>query len=241
MLQAGHYTLLIVILIAIGWAMNKAAINARYTAERRNRFVLGYAAFVALWIGYVSGLAGTGFLADFSLPPKLVLFVVLPAFAIIAWFFTAKRFKDIIDGFPIAFTVYYQSFRIVVELLILGLYKEGLGPELVSFEGRNFDILAGLSAPIVGYLAYNRKVLSHKVVIVWNICCLLLLANIVFIFISLIVRPLLWGFDSIPISLDFPRLPYVYIAAAFMPTAVFMHLFSIRKSLKAMRQPVQNN
>ncbi len=235
MLQAGHYALLLVILIAIGWAMNQAAINAEYTAERRNRYVLGYTVFIALWVGYVSILAGTGFLADFSLPPKLVLFVVLPAFAIIAWFFIAKRFRDIIDAFPIAFTVYYQSFRIVVELLILGLYKEGLGPELITFEGRNFDILAGLSAPIVGYLAYNRKVLSHKAVIVWNICCLLLLANIVFIFISLIVRPQLWGYESIPISLDFPRLPYVYIAAAFMPTAVFMHVFSIRKSLKAIR------
>ncbi|HEY9178320.1 MAG TPA: hypothetical protein VIN07_11540 [Flavipsychrobacter sp.] len=235
MLQAGHYALLLVILIAIGWAMNMAAINAGYTTERRERFVMGYTIFMVLWISYVSILAGTGFLADFSLPPKVVVFVILPAFVIITWFFTARKFRDIIDGFPIAFTVYFQSFRIMVELLILGLYKEGLGPELVSFEGRNFDILAGLSAPIVGYLAYSRKVLSHKAVIVWNICCLLLLANIVFIFVSLIVRPQIWGYDSIPISLDFPRLPYVYIAAAFMPAAVFMHVFSIRKSLKAMR------
>lgn len=235
MLQAAHYALLLVILIAIGWAMDKAAINAGYTTELRKRFVMGYSIFIVLWISYVSILAGTGFLADFSLPPKVVVFVILPAFAIITWFFAARKFRDIIDGFPIAFTVYFQSFRIMVELLILGLYKEGLGPELVSFEGRNFDILAGLSAPIVGYLAYSRKVLSHKAVIVWNICCLLLLANIVFIFVSLIVRPQIWGYDSIPISLDFPRLPYVYIAAAFMPAAVFMHVFSIRKSLKAMR------
>ena len=236
MLQAGHYILLIVILVAIGWAMNRAAVNAGYTTERKNKFVQGYVIFVALWVAYVSMLAGTGFLADFSLPPKVVVFVILPAFAIIIWFFTAKKFRDIIDGFPISFTVYFQSFRIVVELLILGLYKEGLGPELVSFEGRNFDILAGLSAPMIGYLAYNRRVLSHKAVIVWNICCLLLLANIVFIFISLIVRPQIWSFDSTPISLDFPRLPYVYIAAAFMPAAVFMHVFSIRKSMKAMRE-----
>lgn len=236
MLQAGHYVLLVIILIAMGWAMGKAAVNAGYTIERRNKFVQGYALFAAIWVLYVSVLAGTGFLADFSLPPKVVVFVILPAFAIIIWFFTAKKFRDIIDGFPISFTVYFQSFRIVVELLILGLYREGLGPELVSFEGRNFDILAGLSAPVIGYLAYNRRVLSHKAVIVWNICCLLLLANIVFIFISLIVKPQLWGFDSIPISLDFPRLPYVYIAAAFMPAAVFMHVFSIRKSMKAMRE-----
>lgn len=236
MLQAGHYILLVVILVAIGWGMGKATVNAGYTVERRSKFMRVYALLATIWVLYVSVLAGIGFLADFSLPPKVVVFVILPAFAIITCFFTAKKFRDIIDGFPISFTVYFQSFRIVVELLILGLYKEGLGPELVSFEGRNFDILAGLSAPVIGYLTYNRRVLSHKAVIVWNICCLLLLANIVFIFISLIVRPQIWGFDSIPISLDFPRLPYVYIAAAFMPAAVFMHVFSIRKSMKSMRE-----
>ncbi len=236
MLQAGHYILLIVILTIIGWGFNKAAVNAQDNDDRRKKVLRGYTTFIGIWVLYVSVLAGTGFLADFSLPPKVVLFVILPAFGIIGWFFTAKRFKELIVAFPIALTVYYQSFRVVVEILIWGIAKDGVGPDLVTFEGRNFDILAGLTAPVIGYLAYSRKVISHKVVIVWNVLCLALLANIVFIFMSLIVKPQIWGYDEVPIGLDFPRLPYVYIAAAFMPTAVFMHVFSIKKSLHAIKQ-----
>lgn len=236
MLQSGHYLLLIIILIIIGWGFNKAALNAGYSDEKRARFNRGYVLVMTAWIIYSSALAATGFLQDFSLPPRLPLFIVLPAFGIIALFFTRKKFIPVIAAFPIALTVYYQSFRIVVELLIWGLYQKGIGPELVTFEGRNFDILAGLSAPIVGYLAYNRKVISHKVVIAWNICCLLLLANIVFIFISLIVLPSFWGYEVTPVSAEFPTVPYIFIASAFMPTAVFMHVFSIKKSLQAIKQ-----
>lgn len=236
MLQAGHYILLIVILTIIGWGFNKAAVDASYSDDRRKKILRDYTMFIGGWILYVSILAGTDFLADFSLPPKVVMFVILPAFAIIGWFFTAKKNKALIAAFPIALTVYYQSFRVIVEILIWGLAKEGIGPDLVTFEGRNFDILVGLTAPVIGYLAYSRKVLSHKAVIVWNVLCLGLLANIVFIFMSLIVKPQLWGYNEVPIGLDFPRLPYIYIAAAFMPSAVFMHVFSIKKSLHAIKQ-----
>lgn len=231
MLQAGHYILLVAILIIMGIGFHKAGqkLNSKTT-------LYWYASVVSFWVLYIIELSSSDFLADFSLPPKIVVFVILPAFVFTAIFFSLKRFNATIAAFPIALTVYYQTFRVVVELLILGLYKEGIGPELVTFEGRNFDILAGLTAPIIGYLAYNKKLISHKVVIVWNICGLLLLANIVFIFQTVIIKPEMWGFNEVPVSLDFTRLPYIFIAAVFMPSAVFMHVFSIRKSLAAIKQ-----
>ncbi len=235
MLEAGHYILLAVILCIIGAGFYKAAQKDVFKGSGSNPFK-GYVIGMTLWIAYVSVMAGSGFLADFSLPPKFVLFIILPAFVIIGWFFTAKRNKTIITSFPIALTVYYQTFRIVVEILIWGMTKEGMAPELVSFEGRNFDILAGLSAPVIGYLAYQKKVLSHKSVIVWNFIGLLLLANIVSIFLTLVVKPDMWGYAEVPVSLEFPTLPYVFIAGAFMPTAVFMHIFSIKKSLQAINE-----
>lgn len=229
MLQAGHYILLVIILVILGWGFYKAGkkLNNKKT-------LYWYATAISIWMLYVIEVSSSGFLADFSLPPKVVVFVILPAFVFTAIFFSLKRFNATIAAFPIALTVYYQTFRVIVELLILGLYKEGIGPELVTFEGRNFDILAGLTAPIVGYLAYSKKVISHKAVIAWNIVGLLLLANIVFIFQSLLIKPEMWGFSEIPVSLDFTRPPYILIAAVFMPSAVFMHVFSIRKSLAAI-------
>lgn len=241
MLQLSHYILLAVILTIIGWGFKRAAVIAGYSSVEKSKLLKGYWLFIVLWVGYVSLMAGSDFLADFSLPPKFVLFIILPAFIIIGTFFSIKKFAKIIISFPIALTVYYQSFRIIVELLIWWIYKEGMVPEIVTFEGRNMDVLVGLSAPVVGYLAYHMKWLSHKMVILWNVIGLLILANIVLIFISLIVKQGMWGFDTIPLSLDFPRLPYVFIAGAFMPTAVFMHIFSIRKSMQALKGKAVTN
>lgn len=235
MLQLAFYVLLIVVYLLVGLGFYKAAKDAEYDTVGRRNVMYRYIALTAGWTLYVMLMSGSGFLADFSLPPKMVLYVVLPALLFTVVFFSAKRTRAIITVFPIALPVYFQTFRIFVELLIWGLYKEGIGPELVTFEGRNFDILAGITAPIVGYLAYNRKLLSHKVVLVWNIMGLLFLANIVSIFITLIVKPQLWGYEQVPVNVKFATPPYIFIAAVYMPVAVFMHVMSIRKTLAALK------
>lgn len=236
MLQVGFYTLLSVVLFILGFGFNQAAINAGYTDDKRRKFIGGYALLMGVWLIYVHLVGASGVLKVFSLPPRMPIFLILPAFMMIFWFFRAKKFKPIFNAFPTSLTVYYQSFRIFVELLILGTAIEGLGPYLATFEGRNFEILAGLSAPIIGYLAYTRKTIGPMAVIVWNICGLLLLANIVFIFLSASAFPEFWGFAEPPFTPEFTNTPYIYIASVFMPSAVFMHVFSIRKSLHAIKQ-----
>lgn len=232
MLQPAFYVLLIVVYLLVGFGFYEAGKDR----GERKKGPYKFFAIITGWTLYVMLISISGFLADFSLPPKMVMYVVLPALMLIAVFFSIRKTSAIIAAFPIALPVYFQTFRIFVELLIWGLYKEGIGPELVTFEGRNLDILAGISAPIVGYLSYNRKVLSHKAVLVWNILGLLLLVNIVSLFITLVVKPQVWGFEQIPIDVKFTNPPYIFIAAVFMPVAVFMHVMSIRKTLTVLKQ-----
>lgn len=235
MLQAAFYALLIIVFLLFWRGFSQANLRFQNSDGSHANVMRTFLTIATVWVAYVMVISGSGFLADFSLPPKMVLFVVFPALLFIAVFFSIKKTKAIIDAFPIALPVYFQTFRIFVELLIWGLYQEGVGPELATYEGRNFDILAGITAPVVGYLAYNKNVLSQRAVLIWNFACLALLANIVFIFISLVVRPQLWGFEQVPISTDFTKPPYIFIAAVFMPSAVFMHVMSIRKTLNAIR------
>ncbi|MCB0699080.1 MAG: hypothetical protein H6551_05220 [Chitinophagales bacterium] len=234
MLETGHYILLVVILFVIGLAFAKACDNAGYSVERKKKFLRGYTLLVSLWVVYLFIIGKSGVIATFELPPRLPQFVILPAFIIIFWFFNAKRFKEIINAFPIELTVYIQSFRIFVELLILGLYYRGIGPEQITFEGNNFDIVAGLTAPIIAYLVYKRKILGHFEIIVWNILSIILLTNIVGIFLTLAFKPEVWGYDVTPISLEFTEPPFIYIAGVFMPVAVFLHIFSLKKSFVAI-------
>ncbi len=239
MLETAYYLLFIGCVVAIGMALSRAATSAGYTSAEKRRFMIGYAFFFMAWAAYLSLLSLTGVLNTVSMPPRLPLLVILPAFAIIAYFFTANRFRRIISAFSIKFPVYYQSFRILVELLILGAYLKGLGPLHVTFEGYNFDILAGISAPIIGIIAFRNGKVATGLLRVWNICCLLLLANIVFIFNTLVLRPDMWGFASTPVSTILFQLPYLFIAGVYMPTAVFMHVFSfvkLRQYKKAVHQ-----
>jgi len=232
MLELCFYLLLAVIVMALGMGFRVAIDRAGIEIERGKRFLYGYWIFIMAWLVYLSVMVNIGAFKELSRPPSILLFIILPIFTIIIFFHTAKRFRQIIDGFPPALAVYLQSFRIFVELLILGVYLKGLGPVETTFEGRNFDIIAGATAPIIGWLAYNRKAISNKVVIAWNIICLLLLANIVFIFNSMILKPQIWGYEASPIQPEFATIPYLYIAAFYMPLAVFLHVMSIRKSRK---------
>jgi hypothetical protein len=220
MLQLAYYIVLVIIIFSLGFAFKKSMAS--------QKFLNGYYITMFLWVGIITLLAIKGVYQTNDMPPRLVLLGVLPAFALIIYFFIAQKVKPLIDNFHIRFTIYFQSFRIVVELLIFGAVLKGLAPEIVSFNGRNYDILAGLTAPLVGW-AYSRSIIGKSMLLIWNIFCLMLLANIVFIFISLLINPLFWGYESTPISMGFMTIPYVYIAAVYMPVAVFLHIMCIKK------------
>lgn len=236
MYEVSYFLLLLVIIGALGMAFKKACENAGLEYAKTKRFLMGYTVFFAAWIVYATIVSLTGFFTVFSFPPRIALFLIIPAFVIMGWFFSSKRFQDIIKGFPLAFATYFQSFRIGVELLILGLYLRGVGPIETTFEGYNFDILCGITAPIIGWLAFNWKIISNKALIAWNITCMLILANIVFIFNTLILKPELWGYNSSPIAREFAIAPYLYIAAVYMPVAVFLHIMSLKKLLAERKE-----
>ncbi|MCB0532925.1 MAG: hypothetical protein H6574_17010 [Lewinellaceae bacterium] len=201
--------------------------NADIPAPQRRKYVRNTAAIAALWLMYVATLAGTGFLRDYSPPPRIALFLILPAFVFIAYFFFSKKFEDLIRGIPPAWPVYLQTFRIGVELLILGIYLKGLAPVEPTLEGYNFDILAGITAPVVAYWGFQRKLMPSRVLKLWNYLGLLLLANVVSIFMTLILKPALWGYPEIPIRPEFGTMPYMLIPSVLMPLAVFLHFFSL--------------
>ena len=51
--------------------------------------------------------------------------------------------------------------------------------QLMTFEGTNFDIISGITAPFIYYFGYVRRSAGRKLLIAWNIMCMLLLANVV--------------------------------------------------------------
>lgn len=195
--------------------------------ETRRKYMRGLATGISGWLLYAYALSASGFFQVYTVPPRIALFLILPLFAGMAYFFLSKKFEDLIRAVPPAWPVYLQSFRIIVEILILGMFWQGFASVEPTLEGYNFDILAGLTAPFVAFFIFQRKMVPRKVAMAWNIFGLLLLANVVIIFNTLILRPSLWGYTTSPVKPEFGTMPYLLVAGVFMPLAVFMHFFSI--------------
>ena len=120
--------------------------------------------------------------------------------------------------------------RIPVELTLLWLFLYKAVPELMTFEGRNFDILSGLSAPIIYYFGFVKKQLSSKIILLWNFICLGLLFNIVIH--AILSAPFYFqqfAFNQPNIALLY--FPFVWLPACIVPLVLFSHLVSIRRIL----------
>ncbi len=53
-------------------------------------------------------------------------------------------------------STFLHTVRLPIEIILFKLYLNKMIPQLMTFEGRNFDIVIGITAPIVGYL-YLKK------------------------------------------------------------------------------------
>ena len=119
--------------------------------------------------------------------------------------------------------------RIPVELVLLWLYQYRAVPQLMTFTGSNFDILSGISAPVMYFLCFHDdRLIRPRLLLAWNILCLLLLLNVV-------VRGLLsapfvfqaFAFDQPNIAVLY--FPFVWLPSFIVMAVLFGHLFSIRQ------------
>lgn len=182
---------------------------------------------IAAWavILAVLGLRGF-FLRTEGLPPRFAMVLGLPVLAIIVVFSTAsgRRWVDRADA---ASLTLLHIVRIPVELGLFVLFVYGAIPGLMTFEGRNFDVLSGLTAMPVYWFGYRRAILRPPVLIAWNIACLGLLANIVVNAILSVPFDLqTQAFDQPNVAILF--FPYVWLAGIIVPLVLLSHLACLR-------------
>jgi hypothetical protein len=162
-------------------------------------------------------------------PPRVV-FVLAPGAVICAGLALSPFGRTLIEGLPLSWLVGYQVFRIAVELLLWLLYREGVLPEQMTFEGANLDIVSGASALFVaGLLA--RGMQGRWLVWVWNCGALLLLVNIVVIAVRSMPGP--WrAYTSEPPNTIVLSGVFVWIPALYVLAAWFGHVLVFRALLR---------
>ena len=65
-----------------------------------------------------------------------------------------------------------HTIRIFVELVLFDLSVHKLVPQLMTFEGRNFDIISGITAPFIFYFGFIKHRFGRKILLAWNFICL---------------------------------------------------------------------
>lgn len=179
-----------------------------------------------IWLGLLAAIALTGFFQyQKGFPPRLAL-IVLPPLAGVIYLSFSRHMRR----FDMRCLTFMQSFRIPAEMVLHWLFISSMVPEIMTYEGRNFDIIAGLTAPVVGFLYFFRKAVGRNTMLAWNIMGLLLLVNVVAI--SALSAPT----DFQRFAHEMPNkavfyFPFVWLPGFLAPLALLGHLVSIRQLL----------
>ena len=164
-------------------------------------------------------------------PPKILVLGVLPVILLMLLLFVTRTGRVFIDSLPLKNITCLNIIRIPVELVLFFLFINGAVPELMTFEGRNFDIVAGATAPFVAYFGWGRRRLGRAAILSWNFICLALLLNIVvsaFLSVPSPIQKLAFDQPNIAV-LNFP---FSWLPTFIVPVVLFGHLVSIRQLSK---------
>lgn len=180
-----------------------------------------------VWCVFQSILAYSGFYQDTkAIPPRFIL-VLLPSTLLLIWGLLPKQRTWMLENRNIRISTFLHTIRIPMEFVLLFLFIHKMIPQLMTFEGRNFDIVAGITALIIGYLYAKGKV-NQKQMIIWNVFGLCL---ILFILVNGLLSAELpfqqFGFEQPNLALNY--FPFVLLAAIVVPIVIYTHITDIIK------------
>lgn len=180
------------------------------------------------WLLILGVLAAQHFFTTLtSQPPRLPL-AILPPFLLIAGLFSSSNGRAFLDKLPLSTLTYIHTIRIPVELVLYALYIHHQIPELMTFEGRNVDILAGLTAPVIAYFSFNRPILSNQWLMAWNVVALALLLNIVTHALLSAPSPFQQLAFQQP-NIGILKFPFIWLPGFVVPIVLLSHLVAFRQ------------
>lgn len=161
-------------------------------------------------------------------PPLIMVFGVLPTLIFILWLFSSKIGKRFMKNLPLKQLTLLNIIRIPVEISLYFLFEHKALPEIMTFDGWNFDILAGFSAPIIVLIAFRRGKIKRNLLLIWNIVSLLLLLNIIILAVLSAPSPFQqFGLEQPNVAVL--TFPYSWLPTFIVPIVLFGHLVSIWK------------
>ena len=167
-----------------------------------------------------------------TIPPRLMIGIA-PAILSIILLLTTKSGRRFTDSINLKKLTLVHIVRVPVEITLFILSTHRLIPELMTFAGRNLDILSGITAPIMYLVCFRGSALKNrKLLLGWNFICLGLLLNIVIN--AILAAP----FPFQQFAFDQPNVAVLYFPFTWLP--FFIVMIVLYSHLAAIRQLVRN-
>ena len=188
----------------------------------RNRIIIG----LVVWAIVISFVSLSGFSGKFEIfPLNIMPFVIIPLITTLILLFHKDTYA-LLSKISLNVLTRLQVFRVFVEIVLWLLFIQNLLPEQMTFEGRNFDIIAGITSLLAARFILN----SRRLMIAWNIVGLALLINIVSIAI-LSMPTSLRIFENEPANIIITQFPFIVLPTFLVPLAYILHFLSLKKLL----------
>lgn len=227
-----HISLLLILIVAvlvvvITFALNRLAARQKIKPNRVNLAV----GLLIGWLTLMALIATSGFFQNFqTIPPRFALMLVPMLLAIVvlsSW----RGVREFLFAAPESWLIGYQIYRVPLEIVLWMLYSANLIPVQMTFEGRNFDMVAALTALPVAYFCCVRKSWPRVVAILWNVMGFMLVVNVATTGILSAPTPFR-VFMNEPANTFIADFPYVWIPSFLVPLALFGHVMSFMQLTK---------
>jgi small-conductance mechanosensitive channel len=187
----------------------------------------------AVWMATTWIVAATGILVRFdrSPPPFAILVLTILVLAFVIAF--SRLGARLSTHLPLWLLVAVQGFRFPLELAMHAMYERGVMPIQMSYSGRNFDILTGVSAIAVAFLVWSSRG-GRRLVLAWNILGLALLVNVIAVAVLGTPKFQYFGPDHLNLWVTIP--PFVWLPAVMVLAALTGHLLIFRALLGSGRE-----
>ena len=173
-----------------------------------------------------------------TIPPRFILLIV-PAIVLIVIIFATNKGRRFIDNLNLKQLTLLHTIRIPVEIILYFLFISKAVPQIMTFEGSNFDILAGVTAPLIFYFSFIKKI-SVSILLVWNFISLGLLINIIILATLSAKTPFQqFAFDQPNIAIG--HFPFNWLPSIIVPIVLLSHFATIRQLIVEQKKTTANN
>lgn len=222
------FALAFLILIAVYVSCKKAGLRL----DIQQKYFFAAVFLILAWLTFTLIITNSGLLSQLASPYARMLLLLGPPVLLIVFLLFSPRFGALIKPIDNFWFIYLQSYRILREFILILLLRYAIIPQDLTFEGKNLDVLMGITAPFIAYYWFKKRAGYKQLALVWNIVGLGMLCYAIattffahpFVSTEVQSNPLIFSF------------PFVWMPAFLSPFGILLHLLSLKKLL-AKQQP----